>query len=314
MYRGQKVLITGGFGFVGSHLVKHFVKTGAKVYVLALPNADKSLIYDCLDKINTFEVDIQDTVQVEKIVLYVKPDYVFHLASYGVNSKNKDELLSAKINIIGSINLIKPLIKTGCKKLINIGTSSEYGISAAKEDSVLNPVDIYGSTKASATIVLHQIAKEKNIDIVTLRLFGVFGEGEEPHKIFSYVILNLLKNKDVRLTKCEQLRDYMYVENIVDIISEVGLDKNLKNEIFNIASGDCYPLKYYIDLIFEYMNTNKNPMYGALEYRNTERFAPTADISKAKDLLEFKINIPLEEGLKKTIQWYKDNVSKYEYI
>jgi len=305
MYSGQRVLITGGFGFIGSHLTKFLIEKGANVNIICLASTDKSLLANYLEKIKIFEIDIQDTSKIEEAVLQIQPDYVFHLASYGVNSANQNPLLAANINIIGSINLIKAISKIHCKKFINIGTSSEYGDNLATENNILNPVDIYGSTKAAATLILHQLARENDIDIITLRLFGVFGEGESPHKIFSYVILNILKGQNVKLTKCEQIRDYIYVENVVDAIIKAGLSP-LKNEVINIASGNYYPLKHYIDLIFDNMNTDKKPLYGLVEYRTSERFAPVADIKKAQDLLNFSISVPFEEGLKQTILWYQN--------
>lgn len=312
MYNGQNILITGGFGFIGSHLAKFLIQKGANINIVCLPNTDKSLLINYLENINIFEIDIQNTLDVQQVVLEVQPDYVFHLASYGVNSENQDPLLAANINIIGSINLIKAISKINCKKFINIGTSSEYGDSLAIENNMLNPVDIYGSTKAAATLILHQLSRQNNIDIITLRLFGVFGEGESSHKIFSYVISNILEGHDVKLTKCEQLRDYIHVENVVDAIIKAGLSP-LKNEVINIASGNCYPLKHYVNLIFDNMNTDKKPLYGAVEYRVTERFAPMPDITKAQELLNFKIIMPLEQGLKQTILWYQNRVAHQTY-
>lgn len=314
MDNGAKVLVTGGFGFLGSHIVKRLIKENAKVFIIDLPKVDKYRLENYLNKVKVFEVDIQNSVEIDNILDSIKPDYIVHLASYGVNSKYKDPILAANINIIGSINIINSIIKIGCKKFINFGSSSEYGDSIAKEDNILKPVDIYGSTKACATIILHQMAKENNINMVTLRPFGIFGEGEEPHKVFSYVIINLLKDNEVLLTNCQQYRDYCHVDNIVNAVFMAGLNNNISNEIFNIASGQSYPLKNYINLIYKLINKNKTPVYGYLEYRNVERFTPIADISKAKSVLGFDITVPLEEGLKKTILWYKNNIYKYKNL
>ena len=105
------------------------------------------------------------------------------------------------------------------------------------ENMLLTPVDIYGSTKAAATILAHQIASENNINLITLRPFGIFGEGEEPHKIFSYIILRVLQHKDVNLTLCNQLRDYCYIENVIDACILAVENTTVQNEILILGAA-----------------------------------------------------------------------------
>jgi nucleoside-diphosphate-sugar epimerase len=147
--------------------------------------------------------------------------------------------------------------------------------------------------------------------MVTLRPFGIFGEGEEPHKLFCHIILNVLQNKDVDLTPCEQFRDYCYIGNIIDGLILAAQNKRIHNEIFNIGSGEGYPLKYHVELIFKHLKTDRKPNFGALSYREDERLNPQPAINKIKSKLFWEPEISLEEGIIRTINWYRQNKNFY---
>ena len=308
----KKILVTGGCGFIGSHLVKRLLREGADVYIMGRQGTKTWRIEEQLKNVTIYEVDITDGTKVEICIKDICPEIVFHLAAYGVNSAQKEYIRAANINILGTINILNALKYTDCKRFINMGSCAEYGDKKdlMKEDMYPEPVSIYGSSKACATIVAHQIARENNIDIITLRPFGIFGEGEERHKVFCHIILSILEDKEVKLTSCEQLRDYCYIENIIDGLV-LSAKSKLKCNIFNIASGSLLPLKYYVDFIFKNMKTNRSPIYGALESRKNEMWSPSADISKINTELGWNPRISLEDGIIKTIRWYEENKNKW---
>lgn len=308
----KRILVTGGCGFIGSHLIKRLLTEGSKVSIICRPGTKTWRLEEQLENISIYEVDITDSIKVETCIKDICPEIVFHLAAYGVDSAQKEYIKAANINILGTINILNSLKDTGCKRFINIGSCAEYGDrkDIMKEDMYLEPVSIYGSSKACATITAHQIARENNIDIITLRPFGIFGGGEERHKVFCHVILSILEDKEVRLTSCEQLRDYCYIENIIDGLI-LSAKSKLKCNIFNIANGSLFSLKYYVDLIFKHMKTNRIPLYGALESRKNEMWSPAADISKINNELGWAPRIGLEDGIIKTIKWYEENKNKF---
>lgn len=312
LFKNKKILITGGYGFIGSHLTKRLLQNESNISIITIPDTNTFRLQDELAEIATYETDICDAAAINSVVKEIHPDYVFHLASYGVNSAHADYEKAVRTNVLGSVNIINAVIGSGCQKFINMGTCSEYGNRETDEDTIPVPINIYGSTKAATTLILHQIAKENDLPIVTMRPFGVFGEGEEPHKIFSYVILNLLRGKNMPLTPCEQSRDYCHVENIIDALLLTCEKTNITNEIFNVASGESHPLRYYIDLIYKISGTDKKPIYGEMPYRKNELWDPRADTDKIKAMLGWKIKIPLEEGIARTIEWYQQNRNQFE--
>lgn len=312
-FYNKKVLITGANGFIGSHVVRKMVNELANVSIIVRDSSDLWRIEELKKDIDIHRIDLRDSVSVDNCVKQIKPDYIFHVGAYGVDARQKDYFTAANTNIIGTMNLLNPLKDVGCKKIINIGTCMEYGDKKEmiKENSHLEPDSIYGSTKASASIIAHQMAAENNIDIVTLRPFGVFGEKEGSHKFFPYIILSLLENKEVNLTPCEQYRDYCYIDNIVDGFVLAAQNETIKNEIFNIGSGSIYNLKYYVDMIYQGMSINKKPNFGALSYRKNEVWNQQPDTTKIKKLLKWEPKINLRDGIERTIDWYTRNQDKF---
>jgi nucleoside-diphosphate-sugar epimerase len=307
-FENKRVLVTGGFGFIGSHLVRRLLQEKAHVAVLVRETSNPWRIQDVLKDVQVLTTNIQDTGGVVNAVVHYSPHYIFHLAAYGVNSNQNNYRDALQINMVGSLNIVLAAKAAGCEKIINIGSSSEYGdkTEIINEDTELAPVDLYGQTKAMGTVISHRIALESGTPIVTLRPFGVFGEGEDDHKLFGYIIKNLLANQDIKLTSCEQYRDYCYVGNLIDGMIMAALEPSVQNDIFNIASGKVFPLKHYITLIYKHIQTNQEPQYGTIPNRINERNCPLPDISKIKNTLHWKPAITLEEGIIRTINWYKD--------
>lgn len=314
-FQNSNILVSGANGFIGSHIIKRMIEEGARVSIIVRESSDLWRIVEQLPYVNIIKGDMKDEEIVQKAVIASKPDYVFHMAAYGVDFRQQDYAEAAKSNILGTINLLNAIRMTGgCTKLLYSGTSMQYGNKEGiiTEKMRLTPSNIYGSTKAAATMIAHQIAAENDISIITLIPFGVFGENEGSHKFFPHIILSILNNEDVDLTSCEQYRDYCYIENIVDGFLLAALDKKHNNAMFNIGSGSIYQLKYYVDMIFKLMNTKQKANYGALEYRKNDLWCPEPDVSEIMDKLKWEPRISLEEGLQRTISWYSNNFDKYK--
>ncbi len=312
-FASKNILVTGASGFIGSHVAQRMVKENARVAIIARENSDLWRLNEIRHDIAVCRTDIRDFEKLNACINRIMPDYVFHMAAYGVDSRQKDWSTAAQTNILGTVNLMKSLKQAGCEKFLHIGSCMEYGDKQeiVSEDAVLEPFNIYGSTKAAATIMAHQLAAEAGIDIVTLRAFGIFGENEGSHKFFPHIILSLLKGSRVDLTACEQYRDYCYIENIIDGFVLAASDIKCNNAVFNIGSGTVHQLNYYVDMVYELMKNNTKPNYGAIPYRSNEVWKPRPDIGKIRNVLNWEPKIPLKDGLNKTIAWYERNIELY---
>ena len=288
------------------------VQEKALVSVMVRESSDLWRIEELIKDIDIHLVDLRDSSSVDTCIKQIKPDFIFHVGAYGVDSRQKDYYTATSTNIIGTMNLLNSVKDIGCKKFINVGTCMEYGDKKEiiREDSYLEPDSIYGSTKASATIIAHQISAENNISLVTLRPFGIFGEKEGSHKFFPYIILSILEGKEVNLTPCEQYRDYCYIDNIMDGFVLAAKNEDIKNQIFNIASGEIFKLKHFVDIIYKEVGLKNQPNFGALPYRKNEVWKQQPDTTKIKTLLNWEPKVSLEEGIKRTINWYQENKEK----
>lgn len=313
VFRNKRVLVTGANGFIGSHIVNRMAGYGCEVHAFVRESSDLWRLDEVRDSLNLAYIDLRDGAEVFKQVARIKPDYIFHMAAYGVDSRQKDYVKAAETNIIGTINLVSAAAAIGCEKFLNAGTSMQYGNKnkAIAENDTYSPSNIYGSTKAASTLTAHQIAMENKLDIVTLIPFGVFGEKEGSHKFFPHVILSALGDRDIKLSPCDQFRDYCYIDNIVDGFTAAALEGSLENEIFNIGSGASYPLRHYVDLIMIRIESAGKVLYGAVGHRENDLWNPRPDISKISTVLGWKPKVSLEDGIEKTIGWFRQNFSKY---
>lgn len=312
-FRKKRVVITGANGFIGSHMAMRMLEEGAYVHVMVRESSDLWRLEKVVKDIELCRVDLRNGGEVEKYVRKIKPDYIFHMAAYGVDSRQKDYIIAADTNIIGTINMLNSAIAVGCEKFINTGTSMQYGNKSMsiRETEHYSPSNIYGSTKGSATIIAHQIAAENDINISTIIPFGVFGENEGSHKFFPHVILSVLREKSIELSLCEQYRDYCYIENIIDGFLIAAANKKTKNEIFNIGSGDLYQLKHFVKMIAERMDCKSEIKYGSVEYRENDLWSPQPDIGKITDVLGWSPRVSLSEGIDRTIEWFRANYDNY---
>ncbi len=306
----MRFLITGGCGFLGYHLLKHLTTYGADVCVIDVPNVNTKRIDGFANQVTLFGVDITDADAVTRIVQEVDPTHVFHLAGYGVNAAHADVATALRVNVLGGANLVCALAGTRCTRLVNIGSSAEYGVKAYKHISTIKPTTIYGSSKAAATIVMHQLAQQYELPIVTLRPFNIYGEWEEPHKLFCEIMLDILLQRELNFTPCEQRRDYVYAGDVAEAMVMAAL-ADTGDCVLDVASGNAQPLRYYVDTLLEVAHETRAPRYGAYPYRDSEVFQHQGDPDAIRQAIGWQASTPLHEGVRRMYEWFTDHIHHY---
>ena len=313
-----KVLITGASGFINANLTRRMLKEGHEVSVLLRKTSNVNRIKEILSQVNVMSGDLLDYDTLQKEVHQFNPDYIFHSATYGSypdDQKNDD--LMVQTNIIGTYNLLKATQDIPYKCFIHAGSSSEYGLkgNVMSENDCLEPVNQYGVTKASATLFCQLFAKRDRKNIVILRPFSVYGPYEKGTRLISYVILRCLQKKEVQMTSGEQKRDFIYVEDVVDVYLKVMGKEGIEGQIFNLGRGEDISVREVVEMIFELTKSDLSLLkIGAKEKRAFEAVRSwKADTSKLNQVLGFKSRTPLREGLQRTIEWMKNHQEYYAH-
>jgi len=312
----EKIFITGAAGFVGSNLARRLVNDGnAEIHILTRENSNTWRISDILDKIHNHQVDILDAEKLKKIINEIQPDYIFHLANAGLIggvSASDEDLV--KVNLVGLINLISALENVNYKGLVNVGSSSEYGLKSEpmKETDFCEPMNPYGVSKLAATCYASFVAKFKNKPIITFRLFSPFGLYDDFRRLVSKSILDLLAGKELNLANPEAVRDYIFIDDVVDLFLEAK-DKtaDFKGEIFNLGSGRQNKISEVVDLIIKFINPNAKVNWGVDSPRAWESKKWEADINKTFSNFNWRPKFSLEKGIEKTIDWFRENKNLY---
>lgn len=305
----MKILVTGGAGFIGSHLVDKLIKYGHQVIVL--DNLSTGKKENINKKAKFYKIDICNS-QIFIIFNKEKPNYVFHLAAIPrVPISVENPTLTSKVNIFGTINVFWAAIKNRVKRIIFASSSAVYGNQKKlplKENMLPNPVSPYGLQKLTCEWFAKIFSNLYKISIVSLRYFNVFGPRIDFDSEYSLVIGKFLKQKACGKPLTiygdgNQTRGFCYVDDVVEANILAMKSKNISGgEVINIGSSKSYSIKYLAKLIG-----------GPIRYlpqRKGDVLHTQADIGLAKKILNWQPKIPFEEGLKKTKDWFEKNYKK----
>lgn len=305
----KTIFLTGATGFIGSHLLKRLIKEGCNVHISFRKNSSLWRIEDFKEKFVHHTIDLTDFEAVKSMIQQIKPDVIFHLAAYGVDYRQQDIHQTIDVNINASVNLFEAFFLNNGNRFIHTGSCFEYGQKKIliSEGDFLDPTSVYGASKASSVHLLSSIAKDmQSRELVILRPFGVFGEYESLHRFVPQVIDKLKCEHIVQMTFGEQIRDYIYIDDLIDayILAAVVPMEN-KVEIINIGSGKGISMKDFASMISQQLGTSNDLLqFGALPYRPDEMMYLVASIDKAKSMLEWEPKVSIEKGLEYTIKWY----------
>ncbi|MCJ7458739.1 MAG: SDR family oxidoreductase [candidate division Zixibacteria bacterium] len=303
-------LVTGGAGFIGSHIVEKLVQAGEKVRVLDnFSSGRRENLKDLLDKIELVEGDIRDFWTVIKTVEGV--DFILHQAALtSVQRSIKNPLTTNEVNINGTLNLLEAAKIHQVKRFIYASSSSVYGDTPTLpkvETMCPNPISPYAISKLAGEEYCQVFYKVYGLETVSLRYFNVFGPRQNPNSEYAGVIprfiMALLKvNKPSIFGDGEQSRDFTYVENVVDANLSACKVSSVAGESINIACNQRYTLNQLWNNLVRLSGKKVEPVYSDPKPGDVKH--SLGDINKAKKLLDYQVKTGFEEGLKITLDWY----------
>ena len=301
-------LVTGGAGFIGSHLAEELTRRGQRVRIVDNLITGKRRNLDHLPGVEFLEGDLADPAVAAQAVDGM--DYVLHQAAIpSVPRSVKDPVTSNRANIDASLNVLVAARDAGVKRLVYAGSSSAYGNTPTlpkHEEMPTNPLSPYALQKLVAEQYCQMFTRLYGLETVTIRYFNVFGPRQDPGSPYSGVIslfaTALLEGRQpVIYGDGEQTRDFTYVANVVDGVLRACEAPGASGEVINVATGGRVSLNELLKTMNGIVGTKIGAIYKAP--REGDVRDSQADISKAKRLLGFAPSVGLEDGLRRTLDW-----------
>lgn len=305
----ERVLVTGGAGFIGSHVVEELLSEGYEVAILDnFKTGNKSNILDYKDKVKCYEMDLLDSALIN-VISEFSPDYVIHhAAQVSVASSVNNIIEDAEINILGSLNLINAIKDTSAKKIIFASTAAVYGNPTelpVRTDFPANPQSPYGLSKLSVESYLAMCAELYNLKYTVLRYANVYGPKQDAHGEGGVVAIfadRLAANQDVAIFgDGSQTRDFIYVKDVAK--ANVKALKNGENNVLNISTNTETSIIQLIDLMKEKFSSNITPSF--LEERKGDIKHSRLSNEEAVKALSWQPSVTIEDGLEETINHYQ---------
>jgi nucleoside-diphosphate-sugar epimerase len=288
--KGKKILVVGGNGYLGKFLVKVLRENEADIFVISR---------NCEQSNSQFSVDITNFDETYKVIQKIKPDIVYHLAAN--ISRNRDFTIykeMATVNVQGTLNILKSL--EGIDAHFIFTSSSEiYGNNASPfhENQIPKPVSPYSLTKINAEILVQTYSTNQSKKFTNLRVFNFYGESMPEGFFIPQMIQSLKKGEDFLMTKGEQVRDFLYVGDVVKALVLTAKNTSSYGETMNVCSGKGTKLSQLAAAVNTSMKTKAKIVLGAIPYRDNEVWEMIGDNSKIKKITGFEPKISIDKGI-----------------
>ena len=317
----KKVLVTGGAGFIGSHVAEFLLERGDDVaivdemndyYDVRIKEANLKLLrdkYPSNERLSIYRGDICDAEFIENVFEVERPKWVCHMAARaGVRPSIQDPYIYIHSNIKGTTQLMELCHKFGVKNFVFASSSSVYGGSKStffsEEESVDNPVSPYAASKKACELLSYTYHHLYQLNVSALRFFTVYGPRGRPDMAPFKFIDRVSRGVEIQqFGDGSSSRDYTYISDIVDGIVR-AIDRPHKYEVFNLGKGDGTSLKEFIDLVQKH--TGKKAVIRIMPDQPGDVPYTCADVTKAYRLLGYKSKVPFDEGIRRTVEWYNN--------
>ena len=310
----MRVLVTGGAGFIGSHLTKRLLKDGADVTVVVKYKSliDNIRLTPVWDRLHVLEADLRNIDSLRQFSNH-SYDVIFHLAAYnhvGDSFLHVNEALMS--NTIATANLLEYAPKFG--RFIYTATSEVYGHQETipfQEDSLPFPISPYSVGKYAGELYASMNHHQTKKEIVCLRPLNTFGPYQSERAIIPELIIKSLRGVPIETTEGKQTREFNYIDNIIDGFIAAATAKSYTKEPINIGSNQEIAICDLARMIHKLSKSTSDLRIGFIKNRPTEIWRMSADNQRAQTILKWTPQVSFEKGLKRTIQWFREYISVY---
>jgi UDP-glucuronate 4-epimerase len=312
----KRVLVTGGAGFIGSHLCEHLVRSGRRLalvdilddfYDPALKRANLDAVREA-GEYDFYPVDIRDARRLEEVFREARPEAVVHLAARaGVRPSLLYPELYTSVNVSGTVCLLELSRKFEVRQFIFASSSSVYGkfhrVPFAEDDPISKPLSVYAATKAAGEMLAFTYSHLYRLPVTCLRLFTVFGPRQRPDLAIRSFAQLIQEGRELPVFGDGSMsRDYTYVSDVVAGIDQ-ALGSNYRFEIFNIGNSHPVRLDYMIETLERALGKSAKRVH--LPAAATEMPVTFASLEKSRRLLGYAPQVSFEEGIRLFVDWFK---------
>ncbi len=310
-------LVTGGAGFIGSHIVEELVRRRERVRVLDnFSTGRRENLAPFLEHVELVEGDLRDLSTVRRVAEGV--DYILHQAALpSVPRSIADPLASNDSNVTGTLHLLIAARDAGVKRVVYASSSSVYGDNPTlpkREDMSPAPKSPYAVSKLAGEYYCRVFAQAYGLETVCLRYFNVFGPRQDPASQYAAVIPKfitaLLRDEPPTIYgDGHQSRDFTYVSNVVRANLLAATAPDVSGRVFNVACGERYTVLDLVAVLTEILGTHITPVHTAPRPGDVRH--SLADITAAREALGYRVEVNFHEGLRRTVAWYREHILVY---
>lgn len=294
---GQKVLVTGASGFIGTHLCRRLLKEGADVFAISRKNQNRDN-----NHLHWLQGDLVNLETVQHIISKTRPNIIFHLASFVSGSRNVENVLTIfQCNLVSTLNLLTAITKIDIQRFILAGSMEETN----SNQTLMIPQSPYSAAKMAASSYTRMFHALYQTPIVIARIFMVYGpEQKDLLKLIPYVILSLLNGENPKLSSGNRLVDWIYIDDVVNGLIAIAKAQNIEGNTIDLGSGSLIPIRRVVENLFKLVDSKATPLFGSLPERPMETEI-VANIDQAYSKIGWEPTISLGEGLQSTVNWYR---------
>ena len=307
----MKILVTGATGFIGSHLVRRLLADGDEVVVAVRAGSSTWRLEDVLRDVDVVELDLSAPLD-DRLKRELRGvEVVHHLAAAGVNPRHDsgDEVVAA--NVVGTLRLLELATALDVHRLVYCGSCFEYGSgSGLAEDALPKPQSDYAASKSAAWLLAHSYSRRNGLPVVSLRPFTVYGPMESSYRLVPATIMGALDGRRIELTRGEQTRDFVYVDDAVTAFTASASENTPTGGTFNVCTGVETSVAELAQCVVELAGAGELEL-GALPYRDNELWNLSGDPTAAREGLSWQAATPLRQGLERTIEWFREQRDRH---
>ena len=303
------MFLTGATGFIGSHMARLLARNGCEVYALVRKDSKLWRISDIVPALHLVSGDLLEMDQLHRQLREIGPELCIHLAWYVEPGKYLMSLDNLSC-LTASIDLASRLSSLGCKRLVAVGTCFEYDtdLGYLSEDSRTAPRTMYAASKLGLQLVLEHLAQITGMQVAWIRLFYQYGPFEDQRRLVPSVICSLLSNREAKVTKGEQVRDFLHVEDVASAI--LAVSRSQLSGPVNVGSGKPTLVRDLVAKIGEILGHSELIRFGALRYGASEPFFICANNRRLVENTDWVPHYDLEGGLRGTVMWWKSHMDR----